>query len=370
MKNFSIYLLSIVLLGALAMSSCKREGCTNPKAENYDPKAKRDDGSCSIPANGTNSGDGTNPDNEDMAPCEQPGVECLVAEKVVDNTAFAGRTGHGCVTFNGKLYIIGGINTIGSTGYRLNDVWSSSDGENWTLEVSEAPFSKRIHHAVVVHDNKLWVIGGQTDGNTQLNDVWYSADGMNWTEATSNAQFEPLQFHKVISFQNTMYLIGGALLFNDGKVWKSSDGVTWELITESAQIGDRDLHSVDIFDGKIWLFAGREGLSFQNDVWYSEDGVNWTEVVTEEPFTTRAHQSAFALNNKFYVMGGYTNSSYRNDLWVSSNSGVNWSRYIPQDQELLNRRGYIAIPFNNHIYIIGGRVDEEDANDIWRIDPL
>lgn len=49
MKKRTIQLLMPVLLGiVVALGSCKKEGCTNPLAKNYDAKAKKDDGSCEI----------------------------------------------------------------------------------------------------------------------------------------------------------------------------------------------------------------------------------------------------------------------------------------------------------------------------------
>lgn len=54
MKNFKekqlLVILIIILLGGLVFStaSCKREGCTNSRADNFDSKAKTDDGSCII----------------------------------------------------------------------------------------------------------------------------------------------------------------------------------------------------------------------------------------------------------------------------------------------------------------------------------
>lgn len=39
-------LVAVGLMGVSSLSSCKKEGCTDPKATNFDEKAKEDDGSC------------------------------------------------------------------------------------------------------------------------------------------------------------------------------------------------------------------------------------------------------------------------------------------------------------------------------------
>ncbi|MEX1190598.1 MAG: hypothetical protein WEA99_01410, partial [Brumimicrobium sp.] len=372
--NFKIYLIPFCLFGLLLMNSCKREGCTDPKAINYDKKAKKDDGSCIFQntTDGSTDEENTDDGSDSSSLCEQPDIECLVATKIVENTDFKGRTGHGCVVFNNKIYIIGGVNVVNSTAYNLNDVWSSSDGQNWTEEVSEAPFPKRAYHAVLVHDNKLWVIGGRTNGYDLLNDVWYSSDGVNWVEATSNAPFSKRQFHQAISFQNDIYLTGGGVVLDDGDVWKSSDGITWTLITETAAIGGRTHHRLDVYDNKIWLFSGSLDGYQKRDVWYSGDAINWTEVNVEEPFTNRMDASSFIYNNKFFTLGGVFGNAQsdeiRNDFWLSSDSGVNWSQYAAPQEDFLDRKYYRAVPLNGYIYIIGGRVNDVDSEDIWKIE--
>ena len=46
MKTIKITTLSILALSILICTSCKRKGCTNELATNYESKAKKDDGTC------------------------------------------------------------------------------------------------------------------------------------------------------------------------------------------------------------------------------------------------------------------------------------------------------------------------------------
>lgn len=46
MKTIKLLSFGLFISGAMLFSSCKKEGCTNPAAENYDSKAKTSDLSC------------------------------------------------------------------------------------------------------------------------------------------------------------------------------------------------------------------------------------------------------------------------------------------------------------------------------------
>lgn len=46
-KNKFRFLLMVMCVSALAFTSCKKEGCTDPLAQNYSSEAEKDDGSCS-----------------------------------------------------------------------------------------------------------------------------------------------------------------------------------------------------------------------------------------------------------------------------------------------------------------------------------
>ncbi len=45
-KLLPIFGLAFLLLLGMSSTGCKKEGCTNPKSDNYNPDAKADDGSC------------------------------------------------------------------------------------------------------------------------------------------------------------------------------------------------------------------------------------------------------------------------------------------------------------------------------------
>ena len=45
------YLIVSMLVLGLVSTSCKKEGCTNPEASNYDEEADKDDGNCVFEGN-------------------------------------------------------------------------------------------------------------------------------------------------------------------------------------------------------------------------------------------------------------------------------------------------------------------------------
>ena len=60
------------------------------------------------------------------------------------------------------MWILGGTEDyyFGDDTSLKNDVWSSADGKEWKQETANAPWSPRAYHAAVVHDGKIWVLGG------------------------------------------------------------------------------------------------------------------------------------------------------------------------------------------------------------------
>ena len=93
-----------------------------------------------------------------------------------------------------NMWLIGGYD-----GALKNDIWNSSDGENWAqLTPGGTIFSVRFDYQALVFNNKMWVIAGH-DG-AYKNDVWSSEDGISWNKEIENAAFDTRYGHQVIAF--------------------------------------------------------------------------------------------------------------------------------------------------------------------------
>ena len=245
-------------------------------------------------------------------------------DPVTYRSHWSARGEHAAVVFNDKMWVLGGYD-----GSRKNDVWSSSDGANWTnanargpaVEPATDPVTYRSHwsarygHTTMVFDNKIWVLGGYDgEGSDYKNDVWWSSDGANWTNAEASEHWSARQLHAVVVFGGKMWVLSGLLHSGINDVWWSSDGTNWTEATDNPGFPVRSGHAAVVFGGKMWVLGGGYS-SGGNDVWWSSDGVNWTNTNASEHWSARQFHAAVVFDNKIWVLGGY-DGSYKNDVWV------------------------------------------------------
>ncbi len=192
--------------------------------------------------------------------------------------------------FNGTFYSIGGYN--GNNQTRTNQVDYSTDGINWATY--NAPFSGRRQHAVFTHNNKLYVVGGESSGSTSFKDVWYTVDGLNWTQATNSITNNVSTFYTplVASVNNKIIVFGGQESEfggkNDDKVYVSDDDgqtFTGHLFPFNTSLGDDAKFFV--YNNKLWVHqfiaryhsnpvAGQITLT-EGRFFTTTDGVNWNQ---------------------------------------------------------------------------------------------
>jgi hypothetical protein len=186
--------------------------------------------------------------------------------EVTSSAGWGARNSFGAVVFNGKMWVLGGFQGNYSA---LNDVWSSPDGTNWTEVTSAAGWSPRGGAGAVAANGKIWILGGNlgnpSGGN--VNDVWSSSDGTNWTEVTSAAGWSPSAPVQVVALNGLFWVIS---VEGSPDVWSSPDGLNWTEATSTAPWGARGNPSVVTFNGDLWLLGGQPSYdNYLNDVWYA-----------------------------------------------------------------------------------------------------
>jgi len=211
--------------------------------------------------------------------CSTDGVEW---QQVTSHAGWSPRIAAGAVVFQDRMWILGGTENyyFGDETSTKNDVWSSADGEHWELVTDRAPWSPRAYHQAVVHDDRIWVLGGgdYCPSHHALNDVWASADGVHWEQVIPTAPWGPRIWFSAVTYRNRIWVLGGWSKATDnyGDVWYSKDGSTWHELRSQVIWKARHEHSAFVFQDKIWI-AGGHARPLDSQVWSLAVPEGWFE---------------------------------------------------------------------------------------------
>ena len=109
--------------------------------------------------------------------------ECVTAA-----AAFPGMDGAAALVFKNKMWLLGGWNPRGKVNFPgpphgpkdVNSrVYSSENGAEWVVVNKEAPWEGRHTAGAVVHDGRMWILGGDCIQRHYQPDVWSTTDGVN-----------------------------------------------------------------------------------------------------------------------------------------------------------------------------------------------
>ena len=220
-------------------------------------------------------------------------------------------------SFDNRMWIMGGWYNGRLEGHgATNEVWSSSDGEHWNLESSRAEWSPRLAAGLVSFKDRLWLLGGIEnyyfgDQSSLKNDVWSSADGKTWHQVTANAPWSPRAYHQAVVHDGRIWVMGGGNYVPEyqahNDVWCSTDGVNWQLITESADWPARLWFSAVTWRQQMWVVGGWSNNPSRNwgDVWHSNNGKTWKLLNTPMQWKERHEHSAWVFQDKLWVGAGH-----------------------------------------------------------------
>ncbi|MBM4075030.1 MAG: hypothetical protein FJ267_05230 [Planctomycetes bacterium] len=319
-----------------------------------------------------------------------------VWENVTMNAAFAARDGAGALTFQNKMWLLGGWNPIAADRKFFpmicnNEVWSSDDGKTWNLIKPNTFHDKSFdvksdwegrHTAgYVVYRNKMWIVGGDANQKHYQNDVWNSEDGKSWQLVSKDVElpWKDRVLHYTVVHQDKIWLIGGQSMpgFAESKevfyrdVWTSTDGVRWNAVKPKEPFWSARgmIGGSAVMNGRIWILGGgtydtptTPTRNFYNDVWSSEDGETWRQETPKAPWHPRQYHDVAVWDNRLWVMEGYhQEGGNRNDVWYSSD-GINWNEL--RNTPWKPRHAASLFVFQDSLWMVAGNNMEPD---VWRL---
>jgi N-acetylneuraminic acid mutarotase len=182
-----------------------------------------------------------------------------------------GRRNHTSVVYNGNLYVIGGFSSSSS---RLDQVLYAAinpDGTVGSWTAANALPTPRESHTSVTFNGRLYTIGGVDSGGF-LDDVIYAdmnGDGTigSWTATTSlpTALYE----HASVSYKGYLYATGG---YDGGTYHDSvqlahinSDGTVGSWGATTVLPGANYQHACAVYNGYMYVIGG----GYLNTVWFA-----------------------------------------------------------------------------------------------------
>lgn len=308
---------------------------------------------------------------------------------------FAGRDGAGALTFKGKLWFLGGWNPGDKKVFpRIcnNEVWSSADGVDWTLVKPNTFLDKNFdvtkdwegrHTAgYVVYKDKMWIVGGDVNQGHYQNDVWNSADGKTWNFVNRDkpVPWGPRALHYTVVHDGKIWVIGGQSMPQFSKeeakeifyrdAWTSTDGIEWTKvdIQEPAWPQRGMIGGSAVKDGRIWILGGgtydtpTKGRLFYNDVWSSADGKTWKQHVEKSPWHPRQYHDVAVFDGRLWVLEGYhVEGGNRKDVWHSAD-GVTWTE-VPNTPWAPRHAASVYV-HDNGLWMVAGNNMKPD---VWKL---
>lgn len=221
------------------------------------------------------------------------------------------------VVFNDRMWLMGGWFNGRLPGHGAsNEVWSSADGVRWEQTTSKAGWSPRLAAGAVVFKGRMWILGGTEnyyfgDKKSLKSDVWASADGKEWQRVTAEAPWSPRAYHAAVVHDGKIWVMGGGNYVPEyealNDVWCSADGVKWERVTEHAPWHPRLWFSSVVYRDRMWVIGGWSNNPSKNwnDVWYSRDGAHWNRLPSRVVWKERHEHSSYVFKDRIWVAGGH-----------------------------------------------------------------
>ncbi|MCR5878651.1 hypothetical protein [Phenylobacterium sp. J367] len=252
------------------------------------------------------------------------------------------------ITANGRIWALDGDRDV--------TVVSSPDALNWS---TNGGLPHRISAAACAHNGVLYVSGGG-GFSAETNDVFSSTDGVNWTQR--QAPWGPRYGHCMVSYRGALMVFGGRTMqghfYQDQ--WMSTDGVNWQAQGSAPEYGPINAAAA-VVAGRLCAVGGPASVI----QWY--DGTRWTTEVL--PWATpRISPAVAVVDDRLYLVGGQWGQTVYSDMW----SCVGRGSWRPETAPPLAKplMGLTACELNGGLILFGGSaMDGSRSKNVYRYEP-
>ena len=112
--------------------------------------------------------------------------------KIKENAIWGPLARAKALSYNGKIYLLGGEKMVGNFIGRSNKIWTSTNGVDWTQLNAMLPTVVTTANSIdiTVANGKLWMSDNQLL-NGSHNRLWSSTDAITWTLISTNTPWSP-----------------------------------------------------------------------------------------------------------------------------------------------------------------------------------
>lgn len=163
-------------------------------------------------------------------------------------------------------------------------VWASADGRSWRLWTEDAPWEPRgLVHGGAVYGGRVYLIGGgfktelselgRVETSKELSDIWSSSDGKDWRLEIEKFSFPARTHFSTIGTPYGCFVSDGSVgtqLNTSNDLFFAKDCVHYESIPDALPHDKRHASSLTYFNGSLIILGGPnygEGKNAGTTVW-------------------------------------------------------------------------------------------------------
>ncbi len=159
-------------------------------------------------------------------------------ERVAETSAFGSRTLAMAQSYQGNIYVGGGMTNVNDPGTVIRDWWVSTDDGATFTELAEPAWTARAcgSQNLIVHNGLLYILGGFVYGDEYFDGVW-TWNGSTWTEVLPDGHDQwpnvGRGYHNCFTLYGRLFVLNGSadtVGHTRTAIVSDDDGETWEAL--------------------------------------------------------------------------------------------------------------------------------------------